>query len=362
MPRRRSRSSPRSTRTAAASSSACSRPSKRETTGAPFSPAQLPDTHFTRFVIVDDDPGELPSVLAWEIEPRRLRGAVPARVRGRRAAPRRRVRVLPRLPGRRGRARPRGLARVDARAQPPRRRVLHRLPRRAEAPRRQRSRGPRGDPARDRRARRARARSRRCRPTRSSGAIATAVARDPALDTSPQPLDQTWRWRIAKALAILAVLALAPLDHPLGLLWYWRLATARGVRPAPRRRLAPRARRLALPGRRGQVYAQNQLTHLVDIKPGWFRLVRRCGPCSPRSTSLASCVYVDGDLGGITRDPLRALGDPARRARDVPRRAAPPSPAVLLELRRQLGELPRRVRRSRAERAHRVWSNTVGFP
>src|SRR5512140_1037227 len=31
-----------------------------------FRPGELPDTHFMRFVIIDDPRGELPSLLAWE--------------------------------------------------------------------------------------------------------------------------------------------------------------------------------------------------------------------------------------------------------------------------------------------------------
>src|SRR5215468_9423823 len=33
---------------------------------AVFRPRELPDTHFTRFVIIDDALGEFPALLAWE--------------------------------------------------------------------------------------------------------------------------------------------------------------------------------------------------------------------------------------------------------------------------------------------------------
>nr|HEX4316129.1 hypothetical protein [Kofleriaceae bacterium] len=268
--------------------------------GAPFAPSQLPDTHFTRFVIIDDDQGdgELPALLAWESnhdqreEPylRACAAAVPqldaifgccrgypdggatGDVEGWLAWIRARsLRSAAFYTGYRGVSKQRVdndhavhqaiRATLDA---PGARAALSALP----------------------------------QPDMIRAAIATTVARaQPALQLDPQA-DQTSRWQITKLLAIAVVVLLLPILVVAVPLWYWQLRKHEESDPRPDGASRP-VHDDAHYQDDEDVYAQNQLTHLVDIKPGWFRLVTAWAVLTGIDI-LASCVYIDGELGGIT--------------------------------------------------------------
>jgi hypothetical protein len=256
-----------------------------------FRPAELPDTHFTRFVIVDDERGELPALLAWESNHDGSAGDYLAKVA--RAAP-----AIDRIfeccrdyPG---------TADVHAWS-----RWMRARSHRAAAF----YTGYRGVPRRQ---------------VMNDGAvhqaIRTIVDRDrgqlfalpdaeiqrrigdtlrreyPDLDTTVQG-DGELRWFAGKVLAIAVALLLAPLA--LVLFGPWLLALRRREEADP----APSYHRPVHDDDHFQHvedrFAQNQLTHLVDIKPGRFRLFTVWIVLTVID-AMARVLYVDGDLGGIT--------------------------------------------------------------
>jgi hypothetical protein len=115
----------------------------------------------------------------------------------------------------------------------------------------------------------------------------------PGLDVSRQG-EGTARWAFGKALALVLALAALPLALVLFLPWYATLrrkeraddATAGPVHD-PRNLWATEDR-----------FTQNQLTHVVDIKPGWFRLATLWLVLTVIEV-MARCWYVHGELGGI---------------------------------------------------------------
>ena len=126
--------------------------------------------------------------------------------------------------------------------------------------------------------------------------IARAVTdAHPELDASPQPEPSWLGPRILAVLGALALLLPALLLFPF---WYVLLRRAEKSDPPT----DPASRPVHDDDRHQDVedvYAQNQFTHLVDIKPGWFRLATVWLVLT--AIDVVARVYcVDGDLGGIT--------------------------------------------------------------
>jgi hypothetical protein len=125
---------------------------------------------------------------------------------------------------------------------------------------------------------------------------ASVVEQDPTLDVSVSD-DQRWRWRLAKAGVLLflvppfIVVALL-----VGLPWYFTLRRKekRDV-PEPNDRPVHDDKDLS---RFEDKVTQNQLTHLVEIKPGWFRYAT-LRVVLFAIDMIARAWEVHGDLGGI---------------------------------------------------------------
>jgi hypothetical protein len=261
---------------------------------AMFRPGELPDTHFTRFVIIDDPRGELPSLLAWETNHDGRSASYLAAVA--RAAPSIEAvfECCVDYPAS-------GVADVEgwvawmmARSYPagafytayrgvPRRTVVN-----------------------DRRVHDAirevidcEGRAALCSLPRSElqrRICAQVAERWPDLDLSAGG-DEEARWLFGKLIAMLVVLALSPIILVLALPWYLMLrhkettdlasAYARPVDVDPAVRAAE------------DQITQNQLTHVVDIKPGAFRLAT-LWIVLKAINAVAQVYSVRGDLGGIT--------------------------------------------------------------
>lgn len=115
----------------------------------------------------------------------------------------------------------------------------------------------------------------------------------PELDVSLQG-EGTLRWAFGKAMAIAMLIAVAPLA--LLLYWPWRAILRRKER-ADAATAGPVHDPLNLWAAEDK-FTQNQLTHVVDIKPGWFRLGTLWIVLTVVDV-LARFWYVHGDLGGI---------------------------------------------------------------
>jgi hypothetical protein len=259
-----------------------------------FVPGALPDTHFMRFVIIDDPRGELPSLLAWETNHDGRAADYLAAI----------ARTVPSInqvfeccagyPPRGvddleawigwmlERVRPSGAFYIAYRGVPRSEILNDRLVH--EAIRTVIDREDRGELC-------------RLAPAEIQRRICAQVAEQyPALDLSPTS-DEEARWLIGKLLAIPLAVTVLGLLLILGLPWYLVLrrkestdiatAYARPVELDPAIRDAEdRA-------------TQNQLTHVVDIKPGGFRLATLW--LVLRAIDVIARVYsVRGDLGGIT--------------------------------------------------------------
>lgn len=118
-------------------------------------------------------------------------------------------------------------------------------------------------------------------------------AKHPDLDVSLQG-EGTMRWAFGKALAIAIAIAVLPLAAVLYLPWRFILrkkevadAATAGPVHDPRNLWVTEDH-----------FTQNQLTHVVDIKPGWFRLGTLWIVLTVIDV-LARFWYVHGDLGGI---------------------------------------------------------------
>ena len=256
-----------------------------------FRPAELPDTHFTRFVIVDDEQGELPALLAWESNHDGRAGDYLAKIA--RAAP-----AIDRIfeccrdyPGTRDsaawlrwmRARcHRAAAFYTAYRGVPRHQVIN-------------------DGAVHEAIRRIVDRDRGALAGLPDAEIQRRIgeklrAEYPDLDTTVQD-DGEARWAAGKVLAIAAALLVLPLA--LLLLGPWLLALRGREQTDP----APSYHRPVHDDdhfqRQEDRFAQNQFTHLVDLKPGWFRLITLWLVLTVIDVQ-ASVRYVYGDLGGIT--------------------------------------------------------------
>lgn len=322
-----------------------------------FRPRELPDTHFMRLVIIDDPRGEFPTLLAWETNhDGRAAGYLAAVAR---AAPSisavfeccagypadgtgdlERWVAWMRAHGRRAGAFYAGYRGV------PRSEVVH--ARRVHDAIRGVLDHSHGDGAGD----------------ALGGLSATEIplrirervaARAPELDLSPTNDDEL-RWLLGKIAALAAGLVLLPLVLVLGPLWYLVLRYQESsdlasayARPVE---LDPAVRRLE-----DQV-AQNQLTHVVDIKPGAFRIATLWTVLTAIDV-IARVYSVRGDLGGITAIHF------ARWVIVRDRRAVRPRRHRLVffsnfdgSWESYLGEFIDRA----AYGLTAVWSNTVGFP
>ncbi|HEY5947109.1 MAG TPA: hypothetical protein VIV40_16515 [Kofleriaceae bacterium] len=119
----------------------------------------------------------------------------------------------------------------------------------------------------------------------------------PELDTSVSD-DQRWRWRFAK---LAAIVFLAPpvlvLAIVVGLPWWFTLRHKEKTDVAePNDRPVHDDKDLS---QFEDKVTQNQLTHLVEIKPGWFRYATLSFVLFAIDI-IARAWEVEGDLGGIT--------------------------------------------------------------
>ena len=118
----------------------------------------------------------------------------------------------------------------------------------------------------------------------------------PHLDTSVSD-DEEWRWALAKALVILGALPFVPLLLVIALPWYYALRRRERTDVADKntRPVHDDKDLAALEDR----VTQNQLTHLVEIKPGRFRLATLMFVLTAIDL-IARAWEVRGRLGGIT--------------------------------------------------------------
>jgi len=330
-----------------------------------FRPGELPDTHFMRFVIIDDPRGELPSLLAWETNHDGFTEDYLAQVA--RAAPSIDAvfECCDGYPGGGARDVDRWVAWMAAHAYPAG--AFYTAYRGV----------PRSTVVNDRRVHDAirevldrEDRAELCSLSRNEirrRICDQVAARHPELELSPTG-DEELRWLVGKLLAVLGLVALLPIIVVVALPWYLVLrhkettdlasAYARPVDVDPAVRAAE-----------DQV-SQNQLTHVVDIKPGAFRLATLW--IVLKAIDVVARVYsVRGDLGGITTIHF-ARWVIIRDRRDRDERRDPRDPE---------GERPKRHRLlffsnydgswesylgEFIDRASygltAVWSNTRGFP
>jgi hypothetical protein len=325
---------------------------------AVFRPGELPDTHFMRFVIIDDPRGELPALLAWESNHDGCAADYLARVA--RAAPSITA-VFECCAG--------YPAEGTAAAEPWIAWMLAHSYRAAAFYTAYRG-VPRSTVVNAGRVhdeiREVLDREREALDGLSASDLQCAIrdrvaARAPDLDLDPGGDDEP-RWLVGKIAAIGALLLLSPLILVVAPIWYFVLRhhenhdiASAYARPLD---IDPAVRCLE-----DQV-TQNQLTHVVDIKPGWFRLATLWGVLT--GIDIAARVWqVRGALGGITaihfarwvivRDPRPDSDHPPGR---------PPRHRLVFfsnydgSWESYLGEFIDRA----ASGLTGVWSNTVGFP
>ena len=315
-----------------------------------FRPAELPDTHFTRFAIIDDP--EFPALLAWEVNHDGRAGDYLTLV----------ARVVPAIdrvleacagyPG--TRAGDAWLAWMDA----------HRHRAAAFYC------GYRGVPRRDvlndtrvHEALRAIADDQRdalepVAPHEIQRRLREATgAAHPELEMTPRR-DEEWRWMLGKAVAIGVLIVLLPVLLVILGPWYLLLRRheAADVDIAYTRPVHD-DRGVAIVEDR---VTQNQLTHVVDVKPGAFRLFTLWVVLTAID-ALASVIYVRGALGGITSIHF-ARWVIVRDRRPVPRAARRHRLVFFSNYdgswESYLGEFIDRASTGLTA----VWSNTVGFP
>ena len=318
-----------------------------------FRPGDLPDTHFTRFVIVDDREDELPALLAWEVNHDGTAAEYLAEV----------ARTVPAIDRLLECCRdyPAGGCADTAAWQ---RWVLARSHRAAAFYAAYRG-IPRRRVVNDRGVHDAlRAIADRDRvalsgltPPEVRGRLAESVrAEAPALDLAPRD-DGGARWLLARIAAAAGALVVLPFAVVAFLPWYAMLRARERTDPAG--------------GTDRPVHddhhfqadedkvAQNQLTHVVDLKPGAFRLFTAWAVLTAIDV-LARVVFVEGSLGGITSIHFARWVILRDRRPDVVRRRH----RLLFfsnydgSWESYLGEFIDRA----AGGLTAVWSNTKGFP
>ncbi|MEO6773868.1 MAG: hypothetical protein ABI467_12785 [Kofleriaceae bacterium] len=124
------------------------------------------------------------------------------------------------------------------------------------------------------------------------------VAADPRLQTSVI-LEEDVRWFLSRALALVVAVIVFPVLLAIVLVWWlWALLAAErhdAGAPEPQHAVHTAAELAALEDK----IRQNQLTHVVDIKPGGFRAFTLWTVLHVIG-ALAGVVYIQGHLGGIT--------------------------------------------------------------
>jgi hypothetical protein len=261
-----------------------------------FRPRDLPDTHFMRFVILDDPRGELPALLAWESNHDRRAADYLAAVARTAPAITAVFECCAGYPAEGTADVERWVAWMLAHA--------HRaaafytgyrgVPRRAVVNARGVHDAIREVLDRDRGALRG----------LSSSDLQIRIrervaARHPELDLSrggPEG-DDEWRWALGKLAAVAVGLALLPLVLVVAPIWYLLLRRCEDLDIA-----TAYARPLfidpAVRCAEDQV-TQNEMTHLVDVKPGAFRLATLWLVLTAID-AVARTWWVRGELGGIT--------------------------------------------------------------
>jgi hypothetical protein len=322
---------------------------------AVFRPRDLPDTHFMKFAILDDPRGEFPALLAWESNHDGRAAAYLAAVA--RAAPAITA-VFECCAG----YPVAGTADVDGwvawiRARSHRAAAFYA--------------GYRGVPRscvqnaaavraaiRDELDRADRGELSRLAPCDLQVRLRERVAaRDPSLDVSPEGGDEL-RWLVNRLVAGAAIALVSPLLVVFVAIWLvaLRRREARDIASAYTR---PADVDPAVRGVEDCV-AQNQMTHVVDVKPGRFRLATLWLVLTAIDIAVRT-YWVRGELGGITAIHFARwviLRD--RR----PRRAAPPRHRLVFfsnydgSWESYLGEFIDRA----AMGLTAVWSSTRGFP
>jgi hypothetical protein len=328
---------------------------------AVFRPAELPDTHFMRFAIIDDPLRELPSLLAWESNHDGPAAEYLAAVA--RAAPSIGA-VFECCAGHPAQ----GTAAVEAWVEW----MLGHAHRAAAF-----YAGYRGVPRQTvvtagrvhDEIREVLDREREALEGLSASDLQRAIrdrvaARAPDLDLDPDlglGGDDELRWAVGKIAAIAALIVLSPLIVVAAPIWYFALRhhenhdiASAYARPLD---IDPAVRCLE-----DQV-TQNQLTHVVDVKPGWFRLATLWLVLF--GIDIAARVWqVRGALGGITAIHFaRWVVVPDRRS-ESDRGGRPPRHRLVFfsnydgSWESYLGEFIDRA----ASGLTGVWSNTRGFP
>jgi hypothetical protein len=318
-----------------------------------FRPGDLPDTHFTRFVIIDDPRGELPPLLAWESNHDGTTADYLAAVAGAAPAIDAVFACCADYPADGVRDIDRWVAWMMARSYPagafytayrgvPRRTVVN--DRRVH------------DAIREVLDRGDRAALCALPPLELQRRIrAEVAARHPELDLSSGDDDEV-RWLAGKLVAALGVLAILPILLIIALPWYLALrrkectdVTTAYTRPVE---VDPAVRDAE------DHVTQNQLTHVVELKPGAFRLATLW--LVLKGIDVIARVYsVRGDLGGITAIHFARWVILRDRRTGCPRRHR----LVFFSnydgsWESYLGEFIDRA----AYGLTAVWSNTLGFP
>jgi hypothetical protein len=177
----------------------------------------------------------------------------------------------------------------------------------------------------------------------------------PELDIEPQCEDRL-RWLAAKILAGLTVLLLLPFAAIAFVPWL------RTLRRKEHNDISVVYHRPVHDDAHNQrvedVFRQNQLTHVVDIKRGWFRLFTLWATLTVVD-ALASVIFVHGDLGGITSIHFARwviVRDTRKHKRKRHRLVFFSNYDGSWDS--YLGEFVDRASRGLTA----VWSNTVGFP
>ncbi len=314
-----------------------------------FRPGALPDTHFTRFVILEDN--EFPPLLAWESNHDGATADYLARV----------ARTTPEIDRVLAACRDYpGIADIPAwvawmRARSYRAAAFYTAYR--GVPRKQIVNDRAVHDALSTIADRQRATLGELSPPALRDHLADELADSP-LDTSPQD-DGALRWLVVKTLAITALIVVLPVILVGFVPWYLTLRRREQSDPAAT------TDRPVHDDRDMHAFedkvTQNQLTHLVDLKPGSFRLATAFIVLTAIDV-LARGWYVSGDLGGITSIHF-ARWVIVRDTRTLPR-GTPRRHRLLFfsnydgSWESYLGEFIDRA----APWLTAVWSNTVDFP
>jgi len=320
---------------------------------AVFRPSSLPDTHFTRFVIINDadHDHELPDLLAWEVNHDGSASDYLAAVARHAPAIDRVLEACVGYPGTHQRDawlawmtahRHRSAAFYTGYRGIPRREVVN-------------------DRAVHDELRRIADRDRGTFETLPPHEIQrrlreAAKAGDPKLDLSPIP-DEEWRWLLGKVAAIAALVVLLPVLVVIIGPWYLMLRRHERAdldtgytRPVHDNGFSK--------AEDEQDVRQNQLTHVVDIKPGVFRLFTVWAVLTAID-ALATVIYVRGELGGISSIHFaRWVIVRDRRRVKEPRHRLVFFSNYDGSWESYLGEFIDRASTGLTA----VWSNTVGFP